>query len=69
MHAKTALHQDLAFRSEDRYSGENPLRVGEAESKRATDRKGQAVSHLVDEVANVREDAVTQFHAHQSSAE
>ena len=53
-----------------RLFGQNsPRGGGSAESERATDRKGQAGSHLVDEVPNVREDAVTQFHAHQTRTE
>ena len=53
-----------------RHTGQNsPRGGGSAESKRTTDRKGQAGSHLVDEVANVREDAFTQFHAHQTRTE
>ena len=36
------------------------------DATRTVDRKEQAGRDLVDEVANVREDAVTQFHAHQT---
>ena len=58
------------FRVCHRQTGQNSHRSdGSAESKRATDRKGQAGAHLVNEVANVREDAITQFHAPKTGTE
>ena len=54
----------------DRQTGQNSRRSDDsAESRSATDRKGQAGVHLVNEVANVREDAFTQFHARQTRTE
>lgn len=47
----------------------NKPAIGMAEPRRATDRKGQAGSQLVDEVANIREDTVAQFHSQQARTE
>lgn len=61
---------EQSSRPYDRQTGQNSHRCGDsAESERPTDRKGHSGAHLVNEVAHVREDSVTQFHARQTRTE